>query len=66
MQTILVNGVTHTLQASNVAQALDELGYGDASVATALNSRFVAAANRATTTLTGGDSLEIVAPMQGG
>lgn len=63
---IIVNGVAQTLHAPNVVQALDELGYGDASVATALNSHFVAAADRAASTLANGDTLEILAPMQGG
>lgn len=63
---IIVNGVAQTLHAPNIAQALDALGYGDASVATALNSQFIPAANRLAATLANGDALEIVAPMQGG
>ena len=63
---IIVNGVEQKLRATTLAQALDELDYGDTVVATALNGRFVAAAARASTALADGDALEIVAPMQGG
>ncbi|MFC5583220.1 sulfur carrier protein ThiS [Rhodanobacter terrae] len=63
---IIVNGVERRLRATTLAQALDELDYGDTIIATALNGRFVAAAARASTVLANGDALEIVAPMQGG
>lgn len=63
---IIVNGDARELAATTLAQALEELGYAAAVVATALNGRFVAAASRATTALADGDALEIVAPMQGG
>ncbi|MFC5436513.1 sulfur carrier protein ThiS [Rhodanobacter umsongensis] len=63
---INVNGVEQKLRAATLAQALDELDYGDTVVATALNGRFVAAAGRASTVLANGDLLEILAPMQGG
>jgi len=63
---IIVNGVERKLRATTLAQALDELDYGDAIVATALNGRFVATAGRTSTVLANGDALEIVAPMQGG
>jgi sulfur carrier protein len=63
---IIVNGVERKLRATTLAQALDELDYGDSIIATALNGRFVAAAARVSIVLTNGDSLEIVAPMQGG
>jgi len=63
---IIVNGVERKLRATTLAQALDELDYGDTIIATALNGRFVAAAARPSTALANGDALEIVAPMQGG
>ncbi|MCC6001692.1 MAG: sulfur carrier protein ThiS [Pararhodobacter sp.] len=63
---IEVNGDTHTLAATTVAEALTELGWGNARVATALNGDFLPAAARATTPLTDGDRLEVLAPMQGG
>ena len=63
---INVNGEDREVSASNVADALTELGFGDAKVATALNSEFVPAALRASTTVENGDRLEVLAPMQGG
>ena len=46
--------------------ALEELGYGDSKVATALNEDFVPSAARAGTALSPGDRVEIVTPRQGG
>ena len=63
---IIVNGTGRELAATTLAQALDELDYRAAVIATALNGRFVAAGSRANTALADGDALEIVAPMQGG
>jgi len=63
---ILVNGDPHDLAASTVERALEELGFAGAVVATAVNGEFVAAASRASTVLTEGDRLEVLAPMQGG
>lgn len=63
---IIVNGDARELAATTLAQALEELGYAAAVVATALNGRFVASASRAAAALADGDALEIVAPMQGG
>ena len=63
---ITVNGIAHAIHTSTLAQALVELGYQQAVVATALNGRFVAASQRDTAALADGDALEILAPMQGG
>lgn len=63
---ILVNGVWHNTGAADLAGALQELGYVDAVVATALNGEFVPAGARAGAHLTEGDRLEVLAPMQGG
>ena len=63
---ILVNGASHETQAADLAAALQELGYGDAVVATALNGEFVPVHSRAGTRLGHGDRVEILAPMQGG
>ena len=54
------------LAAPVLAEALAELGYAGAVVATAVNEAFVPAAVRAQTVLVDGDRLEILAPMQGG
>jgi sulfur carrier protein len=63
---IQVNGVQRDVQAHSLAALLDELGYGDRRVATALNGRFVPGRQRADKSLSAGDAVEIVAPMQGG
>lgn len=63
---IYVNGSWCESQASHVAGALLELGYGDAVVATALNGEFIPTNARSTTGLNEGDRLEVLAPMQGG
>lgn len=63
---IIVNGRMRETGASRLDAALDELGYGGAVVATALNGQFVPRAARDRHELRDGDRLEIVAPMQGG
>ena len=63
---ILVNGVWRETAGPELAAALEELGYGGRIVSTAVNGEFVAAAERARTALADGDSLEVLAPMQGG
>ncbi|MDR9486162.1 MULTISPECIES: sulfur carrier protein ThiS [Sediminimonas] len=63
---ITVNGESSQIAAEKLAAALDELGYGAARVATAVNGEFVPAAMRADHALCEGDRLEILAPRQGG
>ncbi|MQY44260.1 sulfur carrier protein ThiS [Epibacterium sp. SM1969] len=63
---ITVNGEAQTLAATLLSDALIELGYGDAKVATAVNEEFVPATLRASSALRDGDRIEIVAPRQGG
>lgn len=63
---IIVNGERREVQAETLRDALAELGLADAIVATALNRDFVPATARAETALAEGDTIEIVAPMQGG
>jgi len=63
---INVNGERHEVSATALDAVLDELGYGGAKVATAVNETFVPASLRAQTDLAEGDRLEIVAPRQGG
>ena len=53
-------------QATQLARALEDLGYGGSVVTTALNGDFVAAQARERTALAEGDRLEVLAPMQGG
>jgi sulfur carrier protein len=63
---VVVNGERARTRSSTLAELLAELGYGDAKVATARNGDFVPMRKRATEKLSGGDSIEIVAPRQGG
>ena len=63
---IEVNGEGRDVQGPTLADALAELGWAEARVATALNGDFVPKAVRAETALQHGDRLEVLAPMQGG
>lgn len=63
---IMVNGEAREIAAMTLNDALTELGYGDAKVATAVNESFVPVAARPGHPLADGDRLEIVAPRQGG
>ena len=61
-----VNGEARELTGPTLADALTELGWAEARVATALNGDFVPKAARGETALKDGDRLEVLAPMQGG
>jgi sulfur carrier protein len=63
---ILVNGALRDTAATDVAAALEELGYGGSTVATAVNGEFVPVSLREAAPLAEGDRLEVLAPMQGG
>jgi sulfur carrier protein len=63
---ILVNGDAREIRAQELAGALEELGYGGAVVATAVNGEFVPAPTRRAARLSDGDRIEVLAPMQGG
>ncbi len=63
---IVLNGDAREVSSASLAAALEELGFGGATIATALNGRFVARPQREKTVLNDGDRLEVVAPMQGG
>ncbi|MFW2543181.1 sulfur carrier protein ThiS [Primorskyibacter sp. 2E107] len=63
---ITVNATPHDIAAETLAAALEELGYANPAIATALNGRFVPKPERATTVLGDGDRLEVLTPMQGG
>jgi sulfur carrier protein len=63
---IILNGDVREVSALSLSAALDELGFGGAVVATAVNGAFIAASARAATSLNEGDALEVLAPMQGG
>jgi sulfur carrier protein len=63
---IRVNGDWHDTGTSDLASVLQELGYGDSVVATALNGEFVPVRSRPDTRLAERDHVEVLAPMQGG
>jgi sulfur carrier protein len=63
---IKVNGTVQETAAPTLDALLQELGYGAAKVATAVNEDFVPAAIRPEQRLNDGDRVEIVAPRQGG
>lgn len=63
---IAVNGQMTVVQGETLAVVLEELGYGEAKVATAVNEGFVPKVVRAAVALHDGDRVEIVAPQQGG
>ena len=63
---ISVNGKPHEIAAATLAALLDELDYGDTTVATAVNQAFVRAVDRPATPLKDGDAVEILTPRQGG
>ena len=63
---IILNGDSREVSAQSLATALDELGFANAVLATALNGEFVPARDRAAACLSEGDELEVLAPMQGG
>lgn len=63
---ILVNGVWRETEAHELAAVLEEQGFGGRVVATAVNGEFVAAPARGELALSDGDTVEVLAPMQGG
>lgn len=66
MMQIIVNAKPHELTSATLTGALSELGFTSPAIATALNGQFIPRDARDGTTLTAGDRLEVVAPMQGG
>ncbi len=66
MLKITLNGEPREIASLTLAAALEELGYGEARVATAVNETFVPAASRSGTELSPGDRLEVLTPRQGG
>jgi sulfur carrier protein len=63
---ILVNNEAREVAGPSLADALDELGYGGAVIATAVNGDFAPARSRPALMLRDGDRLELLAPMRGG
>ena len=65
-RSFVVNGERCASAAATLAELVAELGYGERRIATAVNGQFVAGGVRAETKLADGDTIEIVAPRQGG
>jgi sulfur carrier protein len=63
---LIVNGERVESSAATLADLLHALGFGEATVATALNGDFVPNRARAAVTLSPQDKIEIVSPRQGG
>lgn len=63
---IQINGRPQDVRATTLQTLLQELGYDEKTVGTALNQEFVRAKDRAETPLLDGDAVEIVTPRQGG
>lgn len=63
---IMHNGEAVEVTSETLETILTELGYAETVVATALNGAFVPVTERANTSLQPGDSIEVLAPMQGG
>ena len=63
---LVVNGELQEISAATLAEAVQSLDLAEAKVATALNGEFVPARARASTPVSDGDRIEIVAPRQGG
>ena len=63
---IVLNGKPCEVAQARLDGVLQELGYHEAKVATAVNGDFIARPARAATALKEGDQVEVIAPMQGG
>ena len=63
---IIVNGENRNIINVNLTFALDELGYKEIKLATALNGEFVSVQARDNINLKEGDKLEVLSPQQGG
>ena len=63
---IIVNGENRNIISVNLTFALNELGYKEMKLATALNGEFVSVQARDNIDLKEGDKLEVLSPQQGG
>ena len=63
---ISVNNEPREVRSPTLAELLEELGFGSAVVATAVNGSFTPAGQRDSRALAEGDRVEVLAPMQGG
>lgn len=63
---IELNGEARDVREARLDAVLVEIGYGGATVATAVNGAFVPTTARGARMLAEGDRLEVLAPRQGG
>ncbi len=63
---IQVNGAWREVSTAHLTAALEDLGYAESVITTAVNGEFVAVYAREQLLLRDGDRLEVLAPMQGG
>ncbi|PCI04149.1 MAG: thiamine biosynthesis protein ThiS [Hyphomicrobiales bacterium] len=63
---ILINGEPTTTSAETLTMLLEQNGFANTTIATAVNSTFVPQGQRETYSLKEGDQIEVLAPMQGG
>jgi sulfur carrier protein len=63
---IRVNGRTLEVEAPTLERLIEELGFSEQTVATAVNQEFVRSKDRGETRLVEDDAVEIVTPRQGG
>jgi sulfur carrier protein len=61
-----VNGQTLEIEAPTLERLIEELGFSEQTVATAVNQEFVRSKDRGETLLVEDDTIEIVTPRQGG
>jgi len=63
---IIVNGEERDVSVAHLDAVLVECGYENPAIATALNGTFIHRHLRAETSLSEGDRVEVVAPIEGG
>ncbi|KZL24577.1 sulfur carrier protein ThiS [Pseudovibrio sp. WM33] len=63
---IIVNAKPREVTSETLADALTELEFTSPAIATALNGSFVPREDYSETSLSEGDRMEVLAPMQGG
>jgi sulfur carrier protein len=63
---ILVNNEAREIAGPSLADVVEQLGFGEAVIATAVDGDFVPARKRASVMLRDGHAVEVLAPMQGG
>lgn len=66
MINLMLNGEPKESKSKTLDAAIEEFGFGDAKIATAVNGMYIPADDRDGISLLDGDQIEVLAPMQGG